>query len=430
MAIGLSLLAFLIVIIYGFEYAFLGKTYLVSTTWNKKVKFKVNTQQRFILFLLATAIVQAGNFSALLLLIWMVFLLGLLFKYGIQMFSSPMLKIYALYLCWLLFSLVLTTEKGYGIRVFFKFLFPFLVILVVTSIKITDVFFIKALKISFLAGVFINGCIVLMKIIPIYSIYNPILWWPPAVIDVNPFFIGTGILLYKFSKKKYVLFAILLFISIPIVESVRTGLIGIGVFFLAVSFFKYKLKALPVFILIIASFVASVLFVPTVRDKMFRTSFNSAEEVLNMSGKISPDTIDSNGRFAMWEWSLKVFYKGNELMGAGLGQMQARFYSGNHPFGVIRIAHNDYLQILCDTGQIGFVLYLLIIISFVWQAFRIYNNKKNNVSARYAAFIAGTSLCGIMATAFTDNVVNYSLITLSYPYIFFGFALVMKSKRK
>jgi O-antigen ligase len=430
MALGLSLLAFLIVIIYGFEYAFLGKTYLVSTTWNKKIKFKVNTQQRFILLLLTTAIVQAGSFSALLLLVWMAFLIGILFKYGIQMFSSPMLKIYALYLCWLLFSLILTSEKGYGFRVFAKYLFPFLVVLVVSSVKITDVFFIKALKVSFTSGVFINICIVLMKVLPIFAIYNPILWWQPAVIDVNPFFIACAILLYKFSKKKYILLAILLFISIPIVESVRTGLIGIGVFFLAVSFFKYKLKALPVFMLIVASFLASILFIPTVREKMFRKTFNSAEEVINVSSNLSPDSIDSNGRFAMWEWSFKTFYKGNEFMGAGIGQMQARFYSGNHPFGIIKIAHNDYLQIICDTGQIGLILYLLIIISFVWQAYRIYNNKKNNVSARYAAFIAGTSLCGIMATALTDNVVNYSLITLSYPYAFFGFALVMKSKGK
>ncbi|WP_158837708.1 O-antigen ligase family protein [Polaribacter sp. L3A8] len=430
MAIGLSLLAFLLIIIYGFEYAFMGKTYAVSTTWNKRIKFKVNAQQRFVLLLLATAIVQAGAFSALLLLVWMGLLIGILFRYGIQMFSSPMLKIYALYLCWLLFSLVLTSEKGYGFRVLAKYLFPFLVVLVVSSVKITDIFFIKALKVSFIAGVIINSCIVSMKILPIYAIYNPILWWQPAVIDVNPFFIASGLLLYKFSKKKQILFAILLFISIPIVESVRTGLIGIGVFFLAVSFFKYKLKALPVFVLIVASFIASILFVPTVRNKMFRHTFNSAEEVINMSSNLSPDSIDSNGRFAMWEWSLNTFYEGNKFMGAGIGQMQARFYSGNHPFGIIKIAHNDYLQIICDTGQIGLFLYMLIIISFVWHAFIIYNDKKNNVLARQAAFIAGTSLCGIMATAFTDNVINYSLITLSYPYAFFGFALVMKSKRK
>ena len=132
----------------------------------------------------------------------------------------------------------------------------------------------------------------------------------------------------------------------------------------------------------------------------------------------------------MWEWSLKNYYKGHELMGSGLGQLQARLYSHNHPFGRLEVVHNDYVQILCDTGQIGLGLYVLILFSFVMHSFRIYNNKQNRESARNSAFIAGTSLCGIMACAFTDNVINYSLITLTYPYAFFGFALALKKIKK
>ena len=425
----LGFLALLIVTLLGFNYVFLEKKYFVKSPWNKRVKVKVSSKQRFVLLLLATAIVQAGSFSSLLLLVWMLFLIRLLLKYGFNFSASPMFKMYTFYLFWLLISLVMSPEKEYGFRVFAKYLFPFLLVLSTASMKNSETFFLKALKVSFFSGIFINSMILLMKIVPIYTIYSPVLWWQPAVIDANPFFIAAGMVLYNLVKKKSVLIAILLISIIPVIESVRTGIIAIGIFLLVASFFKYKLKALPVFGIIIVTFVSSILFIPSVRDKMFKDTFDSASAVIGNSSKLSFDDIDTNGRSNMWEWVLNTYYKGHEVAGSGLGQVQARLCNGDL-FGGINVVHNDYIQILADTGQVGLVLYLLIIVSFVWHCFKIYNNKKNNWSARNAAFIAGTSFCGIMAAAFTDNVINYSLITLTYPYAFFGFALALKSKIK
>ena len=424
----ISLFAFLIITVLGVKYANSRNWSFVTSPFNAKQKLRVSARQRFVLFLLALGVVQAGSFSAILLLVWIALLLVSLSKYGTRFSDSNMFLFYTFYLIWLLFSLISSPEQGFGFRVFAKYLFPLLVALVSASIPINDAFFLKALKVSFASALFVNLLIIIPNIVPVgfitWPIFEPIIWWGPAIVDFNPFAMAVAIILYKLTKKKIYLYAIGIFILIPIIGSIRTGLVGLGIFFLAISFFKYKMRALPVFGLILFGFIGSILFVPNVRDKMFHGAFNSAEEVVNSMDILTLDDLDTSGRLAIWDWSLDVFYKDNKIMGAGLGQVQARFYSHNHPFQV-EVIHNDYIQILCDTGQIGLILYLIVLISFVVHSFRIYNNKKNRESARNSAFIAGTSLCGIMACAFTDNVINYSLITLTYPYAFFGFALAL-----
>lgn len=426
----ISLLAFLIISVLGVKYAYSRNWSFVASPYNAKQKMRVSARQRFVLFILAAGVVQAGSFSAILLLVWIALLLVLLSKYGARFADSNLFLFYTVYLIWLLFSLISSPEQGYAFRVFAKYMFPFLVALVASSVPNTDAFFLKALKVSLASALFVNLIIGLPYLIPVgfftTPVFGPIIWWGPAIIDFNPFAMAVALVLYQITKKKIYLYAIIIFFLVPAITSVRTGLIGLGVSLLAISFFKYKLRALPIFIVIILGFIGSVLFIPGVRDKMFHGAFNSAAEVVNSLDVLSIDDLDTSGRLVMWEWAVDTFYKGNEVMGSGLGQLQARFYSGDHPFAPLEVVHNDYIQILCDTGQIGLVLYLLIICSFVVHSFRIYNNKRNRDSARNSAFIAGTSLCGIMACAFTDNVINYSLITLTYPYAFFGFALALQ----
>lgn len=426
----ISLLAFLFISVLGVKYVNSRNWSFVTSPYNPKQKLKVSARQRFVLFLLAMGVVQAGSFSATLLLVWIVLLLVLLSKYGTRFSDSPLFLIYSIYLIWLVFSLVRSPEQGFGFRMLAKYIFPFLVVLVTSSIPITDTFFVKALKVAFVSAVFIN----LYTVLPIGFItgplLDPIIWWGPAIIDYNPFAIAVALVLYKLTKNKNYLYSIVLFSLPPVLEAVRTGLVGIGVLMLAISFFKYKLRALPAFIGILLVFIGSILFIPAIRDKMFRGAFKSADEVINSFGNASVlDNLETSGRSAMWEWSLNHFYKDNELIGSGIGQVQAMLYSGNSPFPELNALHSDYILILCDSGQIGLVLYLLILVVFVAHSFKIYNNKKNSESSRSSAFIAGTSLCGIMACAFTDNVINYSLITLTYPYAFFGFALALKKNK-
>lgn len=426
----ISLLTFLIIVVLGVQYAISRNWRLVTSPYNAKKKMRVSSRQRFILFLLALGVVQAGSFSATLLLVWIALLLFILSKYSPRFSDSNLFLFYVFYLIWLLFSLVRSPEQGFGFRMLAKYLFPFLVALVTASIPVTDDFFAKSLKVAFASAVFVN----LYAVLPIGFITGPLLgpviWLVPAIIDYNPFAIVVAFVLYKLTKKKIYLYAIVLFILPAVLGAVRTGLVGIGILMLAISFFKYKLRALPAFIGILLIFIGSILFIPNIRDKMFRGAFKNADEVINSLGNSSAlDNLETSGRSTLWEWSLDNFYKDNELIGSGIGQVQAMLYAGNSPHPELNALHSDYILLLCDSGQIGLVLYLLILVSFVVHSFKIYNDKKNRDSARNSAFIAGTSLCGIMACALTDNVINYSLLTLTYPYAFFGFALALKNNK-
>ena len=145
-------------------------------------------------------------------------------------------------------------------------------------------------------------------------------------------------------------------------------------------------------------------------------------EQLN-AGKISMDDINSNGRFAMWEWSLNKFFYGKELTGAGTGNLQETFYALRHPFAPIRICHNDYVQILCDNGLIGIVLFGGSFLALIFHCFIVFQNRRYDTAIHLCAIVAGASAAGTLLTMYTDNVINYTMATLSYPCGFYGMML-------
>ena len=123
----------------------------------------------------------------------------------------------------------------------------------------------------------------------------------------------------------------------------------------------------------------------------------------------------------MWEDLQSRLYNGNELMGSGIGSVQNYMYS-NFVFGGLKVPHNDYVQISCDSGIIGVVLYLLAVCVIIVHSFVVYQ-KYTDVSIKMCAIVAGSSMAGVALTMYTDNVVNYSMATLSYPFGFYGMML-------
>lgn len=162
---------------------------------------------------------------------------------------------------------------------------------------------------------------------------------------------------------------------------------------------------------------------------MFNKNFDG-EQILEGERKIDKNDIDSNGRFEMWDWSLKNFYENNKLEGSGSGTLQAVFYKRKAEEGTVGIVHNDYVQILCDNGLIGLILYLSIFLTILLHTFSIYQNKFNSDLIRLTAITAGASAIGMAVTSFTDNTVNYSMATLSYPFGFYGIMLGLLKEQK
>ena len=63
----------------------------------------------------------------------------------------------------------------------------------------------------------------------------------------------------------------------------------------------------------------------------------------------------------------------------------------NFIFGGLQVPHNDYIQISCDNGLIGIVLYLLVIGSIITHCFIEYN-KKNSIAIKMCAIVSQESL--------------------------------------
>jgi len=191
--------------------------------------------------------------------------------------------------------------------------------------------------------------------------------------------------------------------------------------------FKNKVKAIPGIATVLVVAVILVFAIPSVRNKMFYDSKGKNVEQL-YEGEITMDQVDSNGRFAMWEWSLARFWEPNKVQGAGTGNLQETFYSLDHPFGSIRICHNDYVQMLCDNGLIGVILFGGSFLLMILHCFKIYCTSYYPVYIKIGAITAGASLTGVMLAMYTDNVVNYSMATLSMPWGFYGMTLGMVRK--
>ncbi len=195
------------------------------------------------------------------------------------------------------------------------------------------------------------------------------------------------------------------------------------------ALFKYKLKALPAIFGVFILFIIIVFSFEPVKNKMFIDSNGKSVEQLQ-NRQITADDINSNGRFAMWEWALKKFYDGKELTGSGTGNLQETFYALRHPFGTIKICHNDYVQILCDNGLIGLVLFGGSMLLIIFHCFFVFQHKDYGPAIKIAAISAGSSLGGMLLSMYTDNAINYTMATFSFPLGCYGMMLGLIQKYK
>ncbi len=425
MYLVLNYLIFVILCVLSLKYIFASQK-LVKHPFDGKQKFPVTGMQYFFLFTLLTGILSLGNLSATRLLFTIIFCLLTIFYDRNKPVFSIVTVLYSIFLFWLLCAILYSPVKNYGFRVFLKYLSPFLMLILASKVTSSAVFSYKAIKYVFFVGICGTLYILVFSRIPVIDqLTGGVFWWFPAILDFLP--VAICIALSYFSllkKKKYIWFA-LLFILPSLVTTNRTGLLAASISVTIYSVVRYKIKSIPYVIIGLAIFFGTVLYVPAFRDKMFRKAMTT-EEIMENKETLTTDDIDSNGRFAMWEWSLAHYYEGKELTGSGLGVLQEVFYSLNHPFGTIRIVHNDYVQLLCDTGLIGLILYLSVFISLFLHAIILAWRQNASFPVRFIAMIAGPAMLGVAVTLYTDNAVNYSLMTLNYPFAIYGMLLGLK----
>ena len=101
----------------------------------------------------------------------------------------------------------------------------------------------------------------------------------------------------------------------------------------------------------------------------------------------------------------------------------------NYLFGGLRVPHSDFVQMRCDNGLIGLILYSTIILLVFVDCCRTYHSIKK-WEIRLCSLVAGASIMGVFVTLYSDNVVNYSMATLSMPFGFYGMMLGLKKQNK
>lgn len=339
---------------------------------------------------------------------------------GRTVWSTP-LVIYVIYLVWIGIGCLYSPVPMYGFRVILKYIYPLLIALFASVAVRNKEVFIKA----GLGARWIAVISVIVSFVPYVSLLLPGVFWYNTAKAINyiSICIFSMVLFYYTDEKKKNLFFTILFMLPCVLWVFRTSIMGTTLALMTFALFKYRLKAIPIILGALFVFIIAVFAIPSIKEKMFFKEVDNANVEALQSGQISADNVNSNGRFAMWKWSLNKFYKDKKLVGSGTGNLQETFYALRHPFGSIKIIHCDYVQMLCDNGLIGLLLFMGCFILIIFHSFIVFQNPLFDTAIHMSAIVSGATTAGILLTMLTDNVINYSMATLSYPCGFYGMML-------
>lgn len=433
--IYLNYLYFLIISLLGFLFLY-GSGIVVRHPLDRHQQMKLNGPESLWLLTFSTGLLafSAGFFSLDLMALRLFVLEGLCLLgifvskkscSNLPVFSAAM-WMYVIYLVWIIIGCFYSPSFTYGIRVVLKYLYPFLLCLFASATVRDGELFLKSGQGAVLLGVI---CL-LFTYVPGLPYLVPGVFWYGTARAIN--FISLMIFcltLFYFTdaKKKYFILT-LIFLLPCFIWVFRTSILGsiiaLGTFF----FIKYRLKSLPIIIAIGIAGVVAVFTIPRLHDKMFKKEQHVTIEQFR-EGDVTMEDVNTNGREFMWDKMMAKFYEPHKAVGSGTGTAQYYMYTNSGEFGGIRIVHSDYIQILCDNGLIGLVLYALIALFIFLHSFIIYHST-DDVPIKMCALTAGATILGVVATCYSDNTVNYSMATLSMPFGFYGMMLGLLQKQK
>ena len=425
----LNVLYFLILTYWGFKFLYMSHK-AVTHPLDKKRKLVFEGPELYLVLMLSTGLLSLSASVGLDLSALRLFLLETFCIIGLSRAShkpiwSAASVIYLLLLLWMCIGVTYTPLPFFGIRVVLKFLYALLVMLFCSAVVRDGEVFLKA---AFGARWMAIATIIL-SFTGLTRLFPGTIWYPTA-LAINYIVMCTfSLAMYYYGgRDKKNLYLTILFVIPCIVWVFRTSIMGTALAFMVFMFFRYKAKSLPFIFGTIILFIVAIFTIPALKDKMFDGEDRTLQEF--QEGKISMDDIDSNGRFAMWEWSFDTYYDGHELTGTGTGNLQRAFYALEHGIGSIKIVHNDYVQILCDNGLIGMFLFGASFLCLIVHSFIVLQKRRYPWYIKVCAITAGASAAGVLLTMYTDNVINYSMATISYPCAFYGMMLGLEKGYK
>lgn len=386
------------------------------------VRCRLTSTYSFLLFSVATAMIFIGPFSLVKYALWTIVLVCLFcgtWKKKVDWIVGA----YLIFLIWNLLALTYSSELFQGWMMMIKYTLPLLYLWMAYNAVSDDadfVYFLKFTVITMIVYTFLIGGYAAKLYGFVYAFLNfysgGLTVSYAAFADFLSALFPVPLALYVLTGKKKWLWAALFFLGSSVLEVVRTGM---GAVFIAAAFFclmYYRIKAIPW--IIGAAFVCATLAlgIPSVRDKLFMDKSKATTSI----AQVSSDNIQMNGRSALWEKNMNRFYEPNKIAGAGLGMAPAY----TKTFKSLRMIHSDYVQILCDTGLVGLVLFAFFFIVTMFKVIGItWQRNRYSIFVRVSGAMAvGSCSATFFAMAF-DNVVAYSQQCFVWPFVFIGMFL-------
>lgn len=337
---------------------------------------------------------------------------------------SAALWMYAIYLIWIIIGCFYSPAPIFGIRVVLKYLFPFVLCLFASAAVRHKEVFLKA----GLGAVLVGIVSLIFSFVPGLNNLVPGVFWYGTARTINYISlmaICLALFYYTTDKRKFLILTIL-FLLPCFIWVFRTSIMGSIVALCAFFFIKYRLRSLPVLLAIFVVGVVAVFAIPSLQDKMFHGNQEMTIERFQ-KGKVTMDNVETNGRKYMWKTLDKKFYNPHKMTGSGTGVTQFYMYTNSKVFGGLIVPHSDLVQQRCDNGLVGLIIYGAMVLLIFIHCLRAFHSS-DSVSIQMCAITTGSAMLGVYVTLYSDNVVNYSMATLSMPLGFYGMLLGMLRK--
>ncbi|MBP5326505.1 MAG: O-antigen ligase family protein [Bacteroidales bacterium] len=331
---------------------------------------------------------------------------------------------YLIYILWCIYTLTYANSIEYGIRYILKYLYPMIIMITASALVRDEQIFLAccvwARRVAILSA--------LIGYIPVVNNFFGGAFWYATALNLNYVTISltSFALYYYYGKDKKDLILAILFVLPCILLVHRSGLLAMFIGLAVFMFLKHKWISLPYIAGVLAIGVAIVFYVPSFHEKMFWKDTDNELTVQDLrSGNIASDDIRNNGREAIWKILESQFYVGHEMKGSGIGSCQQFLYE--NPAGV-KQTHGDYVQMRCDTGLIGFWLYMAIGIVVFLHCFIVCYTSYIPDYIKCCAMIAAGGIAGCYAAMYSENVVTYTMASTGYPFALYGIMLGMLNK--
>lgn len=436
----ISITFFLILLLWIFRIYFTDKKKFRLVEYTHGEKYLLSRNMYFCLFTVCTAPVFLGSFALLKYGLWTGFMLFLLISNRLRLKLDTLMILYIIFFIWLVLGMTYTNVPRSGFMMLVKYSLPLLFLFLGYSALNNE----KDL-IVFLTTVNVVACVYCFfiggqgyKLIP-WFYFGPIGWQFATYASFANFLTSifiVPIILYWLTKDKKFIFCALWMVLSTILEAVRTGMGGMVLVFGIATFLRYKTKSLPGLFAAGAMFIGVILFVPSVNEKFFGEDAGTVTgEDIVQGNALSLDNIEMSGREYTWERAKVACYYGNELFGSGLGESGyfIKYSMSDNKDEVSGKMHNDYLELLCDSGLVGIILLAIFYVVLILKVFAHVVLRRSTVLVKLTGIMALSTMAGIGFSMYFDNVVSMSMQAMVMPYIYLGFflkALDIEGKNK